>query len=70
LNRQWFNQQTLNRIPSERILVESDAPFINDVKSTKALHDILSETIKELFDQRPDIYHEQLYENSSKIINE
>lgn len=63
-------KKIVNRIPSERILVESDAPFINDVKSTKALHDILSETIKELFDQRPDIYHEQLYENSSKIINE
>lgn len=60
----------VKQIPAERIFVESDAPFINDVKTVMSLKDILSETIKELLAQRPDLCREQLYENSIKIINE
>jgi TatD DNase family protein len=63
-------KKIVKKISSDRILVESDAPFINDVKTVMSLKDKLSETIKELLVQRPDLCLEQLYENSIQIINE
>lgn len=57
----------IKHIPIERILVESDAPFINDVNNMMSLKKIMSETIKELLIQRKDFSLDQLYRNNIKV---
>ncbi|WP_422484606.1 Qat anti-phage system TatD family nuclease QatD [Gudongella sp. DL1XJH-153] len=60
----------IERIPIERILVESDAPFIHDANNMMSLKELMSDTIEKLLMQRADFSLEQLYENNIQLFND
>lgn len=59
-------KKILERIPQDRILIESDAPFISEVKNGNQLNEILKSTYMEIKNS----YHVKLDEvnNLSTII--
>lgn len=60
----------IEQIPTDRILVESDAPFIHDVNNMKSLKALMADTIEELLFQRTDFSLEQLYDNNIQIFKD
>jgi Tat protein secretion system quality control protein TatD with DNase activity len=63
-------KKIIEQIPIERILVESDAPFIHDVNNMKSLKALMADTIEELLIQRTDFSLEQLYDNNIQIFKD
>jgi TatD DNase family protein len=63
-------KKIIEQIPIDRILVESDAPFIHDVNNMKSLKALMAETVEELLIQRTDFSLEQLHDNNIQIFKD
>lgn len=63
-------KKIIEQIPTERILVESDAPFIHDVNNMMSLNKLMIDTVEKLVIQKPDFSLEKLYYNNIQIFSD
>lgn len=72
INMKMFESENgiknISLIPNNKILIESDAPFISNVNSVDLLHSVLSKTIEKLIYYKYVTSNEQVVENSIALL--